>query len=92
MENVTTQWLLNWVSTVEATFHLDTEGLKNKSSFQLIAKHKFWVQKIQKKTKKGKISYKAIDKPARKKWCIAKTLDIMAIETDFNAMSPNNQF
>ena len=44
-------------------------------------------QKIQKKTRKGKISYKAIDKPARKKWCIAKALDIMAVRNDFDSMS-----
>jgi hypothetical protein len=34
------------------------------------------------KTKTGKTSYKAIDKPARKKWCIAKALEIMEARGD----------
>jgi len=34
-------------------------------------------QKIKKATKAGKVSWKNIDKPARKKWCIAKALEIL---------------
>jgi hypothetical protein len=34
------------------------------------------------KTKAGKISYKAIDKPARKKWCIVKAKEILELRGD----------
>jgi hypothetical protein len=40
--------------------------------------------KLEKCTKAGKISYKAIDKPARKKWCIAKALDILKLRGDLS--------
>jgi len=43
--------------------------------------------KIEKRTKKGKISYKSIDKPARKKWCIQKAISILAERNDFETMS-----
>jgi len=43
--------------------------------------------KEQKITKGGKISFKAIDKPARKKWCIDKALAILAERNDFDTMS-----
>jgi len=35
-----------------------------------------------KKTKTGKITYKAVDKPARKKWCISKGTEILEIRDD----------
>jgi len=35
-----------------------------------------------KKTKSGKNSYKAIDKPTRKKWCIAKAIEILEKRDD----------
>lgn len=44
-------------------------------------------QKIEgKKTKTGRISYKAIDKPARKKWCIAKACEILADRGDIESL------
>ena len=43
-------------------------------------------QKI-KKVYKTKISYKAIDKPARKKWTIEKAMDILAERNDFTTLS-----
>jgi hypothetical protein len=36
----------------------------------------------QKKTKAGKISYKTIDKPKRKKWCIEKAKEILELRND----------
>lgn len=39
------------------------------------------------KTKKGKISWKAVDKPARKKWSIDKATSILAERGDFKGMS-----
>ena len=33
--------------------------------------------KDKKVTKTGKVTYKAVDKPKRKKWCIQKGLDIL---------------
>ena len=44
-------------------------------------------QKLKKKGRGGKTRYKAIDKPARKKWCISKALDILAEREDFDTMS-----
>jgi hypothetical protein len=44
-------------------------------------------QKIEKKTKKGKISYISIDKPARKKWSIEKATNILADREDFETLS-----
>ena len=38
--------------------------------------------KLEKRTKAGKVSYKAVDKPTRKKWCITKALDILGIRDD----------
>ena len=43
--------------------------------------------KIEKHTKAGKISYKAVDKPSRKKWCIHKAMAILAERNDFNTIS-----
>lgn len=43
--------------------------------------------KIQNKTKKGKITYKAMDKPARKKWSVEKASDILAEREDFKTLS-----
>ena len=40
-----------------------------------------------KKTKTGRISYKAIDKPARKKWCIAKACEIMTAREDNDSLN-----
>jgi hypothetical protein len=39
------------------------------------------------KTKAGKISYKAIDKPARKKWCIARAKEILIQRGDEDGLS-----
>ena len=39
-------------------------------------------KKDKKETKTGKISYKAVDKPKRKKWCISKGLDILEQRSD----------
>lgn len=39
-------------------------------------------EKDKKETKTGKVSYKAIDKPKRKKWCIAKGLEILEKRND----------
>jgi hypothetical protein len=43
-----------------------------------------------KKTKAGKISYKAIDKPARKKWCIKKAREILALRVDDESLEQIN--
>jgi hypothetical protein len=40
--------------------------------------------KIEKHNKSGKISYKAVDKPTRKKWCITKALDILNLREDIS--------
>ena len=42
------------------------------------------------KTKAGKTSYKAIDKPARKKWCIAKAIEIMKLRNDNETLDQIN--
>ena len=39
-------------------------------------------EKDKKITKTGKISYKAIDKPKRKKWCIQKGIEILELRSD----------
>jgi hypothetical protein len=44
-------------------------------------------QKIEKKTKTGKISYKGIDKPARKKWSVAKATSILTKRGDIETLS-----
>jgi hypothetical protein len=36
-------------------------------------------EKIERKTKAGKISYKAVDKPARKKWAIEKAKELLSM-------------
>jgi hypothetical protein len=38
--------------------------------------------KLENVTKSGKISYKAVDKPTRKKWCITKALEILKLRND----------
>ena len=43
--------------------------------------------KIKKVTKGGKVSYKAMDKPARKKWSVEKAMTILAERDDFKTMS-----
>jgi len=43
--------------------------------------------KIEKKTKTGKVTYKAIDKPARKKWSVDKASAILAERDDFDTLS-----
>jgi hypothetical protein len=61
-----------------------------KSIIEFKAYHKTQVlgcKKLEKKTKKGKISYKAIDKPARKKWSILKATEILEGRGDFETMS-----
>jgi len=44
-------------------------------------------EKIKKETKSGKVRYKAIDKPARKKWCISKALNILDDRGDLDTIS-----
>lgn len=44
-------------------------------------------EKLEKKTKKGKISYVSIDKPARKKWSIEKAMYILSEREDFKTLS-----
>jgi hypothetical protein len=44
-------------------------------------------QKLEKKTKKGKITYTSIDKPSRKKWSIDKAITILADREDFDTLS-----
>lgn len=44
-------------------------------------------KKIEKRTKKGKVTYKAIDKPARKKWSVTKATAILTERGDFETMS-----
>lgn len=43
--------------------------------------------KIESLTKKGKVTYKAIDKPLRKKWSVEKATAILAERGDFETMS-----
>ncbi len=43
--------------------------------------------KIEKKTKKGNISYKAMDKPTRKKWSVNKARDILNDRGDIETLS-----
>lgn len=55
-------------------------GRFGKKIFEFPAYHKTQVlgaKKIERKLKSGKISYKAIDKPARKKWSIKKATEIL---------------
>lgn len=47
----------------------------------------FGCEKIKKVTKGGKVSYKAVDKPARKKWSIDKAFELLAEQDDFKMMS-----
>ena len=44
-------------------------------------------EKIRKETKTGKVRYKAVGKPARKKWCIARALAILVERGDHNTIS-----
>jgi hypothetical protein len=44
-------------------------------------------KKIKSETKTGKIKWKAIDKPARKKWTIAKSKIILANRDDFETLA-----
>lgn len=44
-------------------------------------------EKLKKETKSGKVRYKAIDKPARKKWCISKALSILEGRGDLDTIS-----
>jgi uncharacterized protein YoxC len=58
---------------------------RTKKVVEFPAYHKTQVlgsQKIKKTTKAGKVSWKNIDKPARKKWCIAKALEILKERDD----------
>ena len=43
--------------------------------------------KDEKRTKAGKISYKAVDKPTRKKWCITEALRVLAVRDDADTIS-----
>ena len=44
-------------------------------------------EKIKKESKKGKISFKAVDKPTRKKWAIEQAFNILADRNDFNSLN-----
>lgn len=44
-------------------------------------------KKIGKKTKKGNIIYKSMDKSARKKWSVEKAISILTEREDFNTIS-----
>lgn len=44
-------------------------------------------KKNEKRTRNGKITYKSIDKPARKKWSIKKATSILEERKDFDTMS-----
>ena len=43
-------------------------------------------EKIKNVTKKGKITYKAVKKPARKKWSVQKALDILEKRGDVDSI------
>lgn len=43
--------------------------------------------KVKKETKTGKITYKSMDKPMRKKWAIDKTVSILVDRGDFKTLS-----
>jgi hypothetical protein len=43
--------------------------------------------KNKKETKKGKITYKAVDKPTRKKWAVEQAFNILADRNDFNSLN-----
>ena len=43
--------------------------------------------KTEKKTKTGKTSYKCMDKPARKKWCIVKAKEIVSLREDVETVN-----
>lgn len=56
-----------------------------KSIVEFPAYHKTQIlgaEKLEKCTRAGKVSYKAVDKPTRKKWCITKALDILTLRDD----------
>lgn len=62
----------------------------DKKIIEFPAYHKTTVlgsQKIKKTTKKGNVTYKNIDKPARKKWCIQKALEILETRNDNNTIN-----
>jgi|TARA_B110000259_G_scaffold49886_1_gene58541 hypothetical protein len=44
-------------------------------------------EKIKKVSKTGKITYKSVDKPSRKKWAIEQAINILAERNDFNTLS-----
>lgn len=43
--------------------------------------------KVEKRTKKGKVSYVAMEKPARKKWSVERATSILADRDDFKTLS-----
>lgn len=62
---------------------------KTKEIIEFPAYHKTQIlgsEKDEKISKTGKITYKAIDKPKRKKWCIQKGLDILKSRNDDNTV------
>lgn len=63
---------------------------RSKEIVEFPAYHKTQIlgaEKLEKQTKKGKISYKAIDKPARKKWSVTKAMSILTEREDFDTIS-----
>ena len=44
-------------------------------------------EKIKKENKKGKITFKAVDKPTRKKWAIEQAFNILAERNDFKSLN-----
>lgn len=43
-------------------------------------------KKLEKNNKKGNLKYTSIDKPARKKWSVEKTMDILKSRNDFDTI------
>lgn len=59
---------------------------KSKEIIEFPAYHKTQVlgaQKERSTTKTGKVRYKAVNKPARKKWCVQKALEILRDRDDY---------
>lgn len=62
---------------------------RNKEIVEFPAYHKTQIlgaPKLEKLTKTGKVTYKAVDKPTRKKWCITKAEDIISSRGDMDTL------
>lgn len=79
-------------SHCQAYFHIMYSRFKKVIEFPAFHKTQILgAEKIEKKTKKGKISYKAIDKPARKKWSIVKAREIFEERGDKESLEILNK-